>query len=83
MNPEIEKLEKSIGRARAKVNKLQAVCPHENVDAKYNSNTGNYDPTADCYWVEVKCLDCGKYMSFDSERERAEYHHYGSKVIRK
>jgi hypothetical protein len=39
---------------------LQHLCQHPNASKKYCANTGNYDPTADSYWIEFKCLDCHK-----------------------
>lgn len=44
---------------------LQALCSHPNVTKKYNSNTGNYDPTADSYWIEYRCPDCNKRWNED------------------
>ena len=44
---------------------LQDTCRHENVEKKYRSNTGNYDPTADCYWIDFHCPDCEKRWSRD------------------
>lgn len=38
--------------------KLQATCTHPNLEKTYKSNTGNYDPTADSYWIEFRCPDC-------------------------
>lgn len=26
---------------------------------KYGSNTGNYDPHEDCYWIDMECTICG------------------------
>jgi len=40
------------------LNALQDQCPHDNVEKKYGSNTGNYDPSADCYWIDFYCPDC-------------------------
>lgn len=40
--------------------KLQSLCEHPNVDKTYKSNTGNYDPSADNYWIEFVCPDCRK-----------------------
>ena len=37
---------------------LRLMCPHTDATKKYNSNTGNYDPSADCYWIEWYCPDC-------------------------
>ena len=48
--------------AANKIVKLQENCPHysDHTTQKYRGNTGNYDPTADNYWVEIECLICGK-----------------------
>lgn len=51
-----KKIESSIKELRA----LQSECKHPNVNKKYGSNTGNYDPTADCYWIDFNCPDCEK-----------------------
>ena len=48
-----------------KMIKLQNKCEHPNVNKKYRSNTGNYDPTADSYWIEYDCLDCDRRWSED------------------
>jgi len=45
--------------------KLQALCKHPNVEKEYKSNTGNYDPSADSYWIEFRCPDCRKRWSID------------------
>lgn len=44
---------------------LQNHCNHVNVDKQYKGNSGNYDPTADSYWIEFKCSDCGKFWIED------------------
>jgi hypothetical protein len=41
-------------------NELQQICQHPNVEKKYRGDTGNYDRTADSYWIDFKCPDCGK-----------------------
>ena len=45
--------------------KLQSKCTHPDVLIKHRGDTGNYDRTADCYWIEYKCPDCGKQWSVD------------------
>lgn len=40
--------------------KLQTLCTHPNVKKTHKSNTGNYDPSADSYWIEFVCPDCCK-----------------------
>jgi len=44
---------------------LQAACQHPNASKKYAGSTGNYDPAADDYWIEFRCLDCGKFWITD------------------
>lgn len=44
---------------------LQILCQHPNVEKTYKGNTGNYDPSADSYWIEWKCPDCKKYWMTD------------------
>ena len=53
----IDKREEKIAKELAK---LQSSCQHPNVLSKYNSNTGNYDPSSDSYWIEYSCPDCRK-----------------------
>lgn len=38
-------------------------CPHESLLKKHRANTGNYDPSANSYWTEFTCLDCGKFWT--------------------
>jgi len=40
---------------------IQEQCPHENCSEEYKGNSGNYDPTADSYWIEFRCADCDKF----------------------
>jgi hypothetical protein len=44
---------------------LKTMCQHPNVDKKYRANTGNYDPSADSYWIDWNCQDCGKRWMTD------------------
>ena len=39
---------------------LQDKCTHPDVTKEYKSNTGNYDPSADSYWINLHCPDCDK-----------------------
>jgi hypothetical protein len=58
-------IEKNIDKCTQKLYDLQDECPHTNVDKKYKANTGNYDPSADSYWIELSCPDCGKWWMED------------------
>jgi hypothetical protein len=44
---------------------LRKVCNHPAADKKYCGTSGNYDPTADSYWIEYRCPDCGKFWTED------------------
>jgi hypothetical protein len=42
---------------------LQAECAHPNASKQYGASTGNYDPSADSYWIDWDCPDCGKHWT--------------------
>lgn len=76
MKPEIEKIIKKIDKLQSQLESLQESCEHKLYNAKRGAITGNYDHYDDCYWVSVKCLECGKYMHFDSVKDRVNYNKY-------
>jgi hypothetical protein len=41
------------------------VCTHPNSTKLACCNTGNYDPSADRYWYQCQCPDCGLYWTED------------------
>ena len=61
---EIAKMYKDIQNklsvARRDLAELQATCLHPSPQKTHRANTGNYDPSSDCYWTDFACLDCGK-----------------------
>lgn len=61
----MDKLISKEDKIAAKMLKLQSQCQHPNVNKQYNGNIGNYDPTADSYWIEFKCPDCDKRWNED------------------
>lgn len=44
-----------------------SVCDHpaETLERKNGSNTGNYDPMADRYWIDWRCGVCEKRWTTD------------------
>jgi hypothetical protein len=44
---------------------LQEECAHTGVAKIPKANTGNYDPSEDCYWYECKCPVCDKFWTED------------------
>lgn len=76
MNPEIEKINKQISRLTEKRNKLRDACEHLNHKAERGANTGHWDKSDDCWWVDVTCHDCGSYFHFDSDKDKENYRKY-------
>lgn len=60
-----DRINKRIQKAYKELADLQNSCPHTNVTRTPKANTGNYDPSADRYWYEFKCPDCGKFWIKD------------------
>ena len=61
----------TIEKCRVRIEKIRDRCPHTNKAVKHCGDTGNYDPTADCYWDENTCPDCGK--RWDSNQKQASH----------
>jgi hypothetical protein len=59
---------------------LQDACPHNDKTGKYGANTGNYDPSADCYWINVSCEDCGRTWTIYDDEDG--YKGFNGKIIR-
>jgi hypothetical protein len=55
------KIEQKISNLMVALENLQNECPHIDKLQEYKSNTGNYDPSCDLYWIEYRCPDCGKF----------------------
>lgn len=53
-------LEELIAENQKKLDELRARCLHPTKTTTAGSNTGNYDPSADSYWYDHDCPDCGK-----------------------
>lgn len=58
-------IENAIAGYKKQLEQLQESCPHINLQSVNKSDTGNYDPSADCYWKEHKCHSCGKFWTED------------------
>lgn len=60
-----------IAKLNEQLSELQTLCTHPDVTKKYGGNTGNYDPSADSYWIDWACPDCGKKWRTDQDRENS------------
>lgn len=56
-------IQKKIEELQEKLKILQLECGHTEAIQKPGSNTGNYDPSADIYWIDFYCPDCLKKWS--------------------
>lgn len=56
-------IEKHMDRLEEELSQLQLICSHSNASKTYRGDTGNYDKTADSYWIEYKCSDCRKFWT--------------------
>lgn len=54
-----EKLQDKLIRIGVKIKQLREECPHKGVYYSYGASTGNYDPSANSYWVDFNCPHCG------------------------
>jgi hypothetical protein len=68
MHPGLIYIENRIDYWNKQKTSFQSQCLHENVTKTHRSNTGNYDPSADCYWTEFICNDCDKRWSEDGSK---------------
>lgn len=49
----------------SELDELRESCSHPHATRIVKSNSGNYDPSADAYWYDCKCPDCGKRWQED------------------
>jgi hypothetical protein len=43
-----------------RLQRIQNKCKHPSAIKVYGGDTGNYDPSNDCYWTDFHCPDCNK-----------------------
>lgn len=69
MNPILETLNKIKDEVQEAINRFQENCTHpdETLLMRRDANTGNYDPSSDCYWADFWCQECGKHWTVDSD----------------
>lgn len=68
--PKAYKLAKAIEALQGELRRHQdSRCKHPADRRLYRlrSNTGNYDPTSDCYWTEYHCELCLKSWTVDGQ----------------
>lgn len=60
MNRRLAVLERRAAKIDREIRDIQEACPHPDAISVARSNTGNFDPSHDCYWTEFLCPHCGK-----------------------
>jgi|SRR5579885_668745 len=61
--PKQKRVLRNIQKWDAKLTEIRNQCTHDDVVRTSHANTGNYDPSVDCYWYEFRCPTCGKFWS--------------------
>lgn len=69
----IAKLQDGIQKLQLIIKEIRNKCPHKNVIEKFGGSTGNYDPSNDCFWKEVHCIDCDFREILDYNKETHVY----------
>ena len=61
----IKTLSTKIAKLYEQIHTIQSECKHLDATYVYKGSTGNYDPGADSYWIEITCNDCNKRWNED------------------
>jgi hypothetical protein len=58
----VQEIEKQIKELERIISRIQCECNHPPsiLEKEHKSNTGNYDPAEDKYWINYHCPLCGK-----------------------
>lgn len=59
------RMQKEIVALRDELRRHQAKCRHLKATKENRGNTGNYDPSANSYWIEFSCPTCLRKWSRD------------------
>lgn len=64
------------------IDKFREECEHPdaNVLKVLDASTGNYDPSSNAYWANLKCYLCGTTWKADSEDNDEDYRFRGQVV---
>lgn len=67
INKQVIRIKNKISLLENSLANLQSNCKHPKkfLQKERKGNTGNYDPSQDCYWTEFYCEQCEK--SWDEE----------------
>lgn len=77
---QVARLQAMRGRLVEEIAAIQQVCPHEDLQGEYKSDTGNWCPDDDSYWIDTECLDCGKRWHIESTQPG--YRQFNGRIIK-
>lgn len=66
----IDEYLEQISELQKKIEAIQNRClhPQQALEKKHGANTGNYDPSSDCYWTDFHCKLCQKKWVEDGSK---------------
>ena len=65
-----DRIQKQIVELQVELRTHQSKCKHKRATYTYGANTGNYDPSSDCYWIDFRCPTCQKrWTVYDNQVE--------------
>lgn len=68
-----DRLIRQINELKEELSKHQSKCQHTKGTFEYGSNTGNWCPDDDVYWITAECEICKKrWRSYSEEKEYRE-----------
>ena len=71
-----------IQKIYGEIKMIQANCAHVGLTGKFKGDTGNYCKSDDSYWVEFKCLNCGKQWVEDQKEVSYKYSKEGISYLK-
>ena len=78
----VVRIEAMMSTLRKELQIIQENCPHKNKEGEYDSDSGNWCPDDDSYWISARCLDCGKTFHIDSKRDKNDYYNFDGVIIK-
>jgi len=78
----VQRIKNMQEKLTSELQQLQASCPHENKQGEYKGDTGNWSSSDDSYWIDARCLDCGKTWIIDSVTNKLEYYDFKGVIVR-
>lgn len=69
------------GRLDKELKRIQEECSHDNKQGSYKSDTGNWSPDENTYWIRAECIDCSKVWNIDASKNKEEYQNFNGILV--